>query len=75
MMGPEELCGHDASDSPTFFLRAFTEEVFKLGHADAPDYSKLRFLLQKVMLDFNKSPNIKFDWEKKDFRDRVLSNN
>jgi hypothetical protein len=45
-------------------LLPFTEEVFKYGFSETPDYSKLKFLLSKVLLDQDITPNLFFDWSR-----------
>lgn len=63
-MGPAEICGPSLQKSRAYHLLPFVEEVFSLKFEDSPDYNKLRFLLQKVLLDQNISPGTKFDWIK-----------
>jgi hypothetical protein len=56
-MTPHKLCLGTSG-----VLLQFTEEVFKYDFADKPDYSKLRFLLTKVLLEKDITPNLIYDW-------------
>ena len=74
-MGPDEICGLHASESPAFKLKPFVSEVFKLKFEELPDYDRLRFLLQKSLLNENCVPGKEFDWIPTDERKRLNSLN
>lgn len=52
------LCGSPAAKK----LLPFMEGIFALEFEDKPDYSKLRFLLVKILLDKDDVPTKIFDW-------------
>jgi hypothetical protein len=43
-------------------LLSFVEEVFGYKFNEKPDYAKLQFLLKKVLLADEKTPDLVFDW-------------
>ena len=43
-------------------LEDFAQELFAITFDQKPNYSKLRFLLTKEMLNIDLIPNDKFDW-------------
>ena len=49
-MGVRDLCGNSQSQSIAYCLTPFVEEVMKLKFHEDPDYNKLRFLLEVVLL-------------------------
>lgn len=58
-MTPKQICVGNSRK-----LLPFTQEVFKLKFKEKPNYSKLKFLLSKVLLANDVSPNLIFDWSK-----------
>ena len=44
------------------YFTEFAKEIYALGFEDEPDYSHLRFILQKNLMDKNDYPNRVFDW-------------
>ena len=40
----------------------FVEEVFSYQFEECPNYSKMDFLLSKVLYQFDVAPDLKFDW-------------
>ena len=47
------------------FLMKYMEYVYDLDFDETPDYSYLRFLLEKNLLDQEMFPDNKFDWVNK----------
>ena len=45
-------------------LIPFAKEIFNIGFKEKPNYKKLRFLLEKNLLDQNMVPNKQYDWNK-----------
>ena len=56
----EKLC-HNFNSS---HMVPFAKEIFSIGFKEKPNYSKLRFLLEKNLLDKNMVPNNIYDWNK-----------
>ena len=44
-------------------LWPFVEIILGMEYDQTPDYSKLRFMLTKVLLDKNVVPDKQFDWQ------------
>ena len=44
------------------FLLPFVEQILCLEFDETPKYGKLRFTLEKMLLDKNVVPNKQFDW-------------
>ena len=61
-MGVKELCGTSQSQSLTYCLKPFVQEIMKLKFHEEPDYNKLRFLLEVVLLKQSIPPDRNFDW-------------
>lgn len=40
----------------------FAEEIFSIEFKEKPNYSKLRFLLERNLLESNEVPNKVYDW-------------
>lgn len=55
-MTVDDLCGKSRAESRAFLLRPFVDEVMSYDFADAPNYEKLNFLLEKVLLDHQSIP-------------------
>jgi hypothetical protein len=51
-------------------LLEFTELIFKMDFYDEPDYNALRFYLVKSLLDVDKVPVQRFDWEPQRLEDQ-----
>jgi len=49
-------------------LLAFAEEIYSLKFSEKPNYNKLRFLLKKELLDLEKVPDKKYDWNQEHFK-------
>jgi len=47
----DDLCGESLAQSRANLIRPFVDEVMKYRFDDAPNYEKLKFLLEKVLLD------------------------
>ena len=59
MLTPESYCcGSDEGMK----LLPFLNIVFNLKFDEKPDYDKLKFMLIKVLLDSNETPDKKYDW-------------
>lgn len=52
----DQLCGTNPSESRAHFLHPFVSHVLSYTFKEAPNYSKLRFLLEKALLDCNTAP-------------------
>jgi len=52
-------------------LLSFAEEIYSLKFAEKPNYSKLRFLLKKELLDLDQVPDKKYDWNQEHFKSIV----
>lgn len=50
-MGPNDLCGASVDESRAYFLLPFATEIFSYAYMDEPDYNKLKWMLQKILLD------------------------
>lgn len=50
-MTTKDLCGASVSNSRAFHLTAFVDEIMSYSFEETPDYEKLRFCLEKVLLD------------------------
>ena len=61
-MQTKDLCGVRAEDSRAFYITKFVDEVMSYKFEETPDYNKLRFLLEKILLDKKIIPNKKYDW-------------
>lgn len=61
-MTVQDLCGSSESESIAFLLTPFAEEVMKYEYDEQPDYNKLRFLLERVLMQKNIAPSRKYDW-------------
>lgn len=61
-MSTADLCGSSAVVSRAFYISAFVDEVMSYRYEESPDYNKLRFLLEKVLLDKKITPSKKYDW-------------
>lgn len=61
-MGTADLCGSSAFESRAFHISAFVDEAMSYKFEESPDYNKLRFLLEKVLLDKKITPSKKYDW-------------
>lgn len=62
IMNVTDLCGIDGTGSRALCVKAFGEEIMKLSFEDKPDYSKLKFLLIKELLDLGSVPDKAYDW-------------
>ena len=58
ILTPELLCESPEGKR----LLPFFKEVFSLRFTQRPDYDKLRFMLLKIMLEINQTPDHKYDW-------------
>ena len=47
----DDLCGMNLAESRTFLIRPFIDEVMSYRFNDVPNYQKLKFMLEKVLLD------------------------
>ena len=63
-MSLDDLCGTSMQQTRAFCMREFTQEVMSYKFAEAPDYNKLKFLLEKILLDQNAYPSDKYDFYK-----------
>ena len=73
-LGPDELCGNNASETRAFAIKPFVQEVMSYGFQDAPNYSKLRFLLEKALLDRDLIPIEKYDfWAMERYKSRNMA--
>lgn len=54
---PEDLCTDEAK-----YLLPFVQEAFKIQFDDCPDYSKFKFMLKSILLNYNIAPDRFFDW-------------
>jgi hypothetical protein len=52
-------------------LLGFGEEIYSLYFSEKPNYNKLKFLLKKELLDLDKVPDKKYDWNQKHFKSVV----
>ena len=55
---PDLLC----QSEETRRLHPFLTNIFSLGFEETPNYDKLRFMLLKIMLELNQTPNNVYDW-------------
>ena len=55
----EDLCFDRAK-----IILPFVTEIFELSFYDKPDYSRLKFMLVRAMLNENIAPSMVFDWSK-----------
>lgn len=67
-MTPRDLVG--PIDAPVRNLLEFIQEVYALGYDQAPDYSKLRYILIKLILREQLNFNSVYDWNR-DYMDRI----
>jgi hypothetical protein len=49
-------------------LLAFAEEIYSIKFSEKPNYNKLNFLLKKELLDLEKVPDKKYDWNEANFK-------
>ena len=49
-------------------LLGFAEEVYSITFSEKPNYNKLKFLLKKELLDLEKVPDKKYDWNQDHFK-------
>ncbi len=49
-------------------LLAFAEEIYSIAFSEKPNYNKLKFLLKKELLDLEKVPDKKYDWNQEHFK-------
>ena len=61
-METKDLCGANEEESRAFHISQFVQEIMDYKFEETPDYNKLRFLLEKVLLDKRIIPNKKYDW-------------
>ena len=54
----------------TLYLLEAMEYTYRLGYSEQPDYYKLVFMLEKVLMDWDHIPSTKYSWV---FDDRHLS--
>ena len=52
----DDLCGQNLGQSRAFLIRPFIEEVMSYSFSETPNYEKLKFLLEKVLLDRKSIP-------------------
>ena len=60
-MGPKELLSQPRIN----FLIPALEEAYSYSYDEQPNYRKLQFLLEKVLLLANKVPTSQFSWVKR----------
>lgn len=60
-MGPEELCGKSVDESRAFHIFRFVKEIYSYKFEEEPDYSKLIFFLEKVLMEIDQAPKKKYD--------------
>ena len=46
----------------TLFLRDFLDEAYNMAYDETPNYSKLRFLLIKELLNLSHLPVTRYSW-------------
>ena len=75
--GADQLCGTDPSQSRAHFLHPFVAHVMSYNFQEAPNYSKLRFLLEKALLNNNSAPLQDYDFASMEeyFNDKVAIRN
>ena len=61
-LGPNEMCGHSLNDTRAYGLKPFVEEIMQYEFTDVPDYDKLRFLLDKALLEQDLIPKKKYNF-------------
>lgn len=71
-MGLKEFCGESKSESRAFHISEFVDEILNYEFSEMPNYDKLRFLLEKVLLQHNIVPSSNFDWMSKDYQNKLL---
>jgi serine/threonine protein kinase len=59
-MTPEDICPSAESRE----LVPFIQEVYSLGFSEEPNYSKLNFLLVKILMNANVVPDNQYEWNK-----------
>ena len=52
-------------------LLAFAEEIYSIKFSEKPNYNKLIFLMKKELLDLDKVPDRKLDWNQEHFKSVV----
>ena len=55
---PQLLCQSDEAKR----MLEFVQNIFDLEYEECPNYDKLRFMLLKIMLEVNQTPNNEYDW-------------
>ena len=50
------------ADVNTKFLYPLLKYSYKLDYEERPDYKKIKFILEKILLEKNYIPDAKFDW-------------
>jgi hypothetical protein len=58
-MTPKKLCVDLAAP-----LLPLAEKVFALRFEEEPEYSRLRFMMAKILLKKDVAPNLIFDWSR-----------
>ena len=56
-------------------LIPFAKEVFSYEFKEKPNYNKLRFLLEKNLLDKNTVPNKQYDWNTSEYECALQQSN
>ena len=54
------------------FLIVFAKQIFSLKFSEKPDYSHLKFLLEKNLMDRSMFPNKNFDWIERQIEDNRM---
>lgn len=67
---PKQIC----KDQRAQYLIPFMEEAYSIGYDEEPQYGKIIFMLEKVLLDMNCIPDRYFSWFQKSFIGRPIHN-
>ena len=67
MTHPRDLCKNKCS-----FLFPLCHYIYQLSFKDEPNYMRMRYYLEKVMMDMNCRPGRNFDWTVGQGESRVI---
>lgn len=63
-MSPKEICPSIESRE----LLPFVQEIYSLRFDEEPNYSKLNFLLAKILMNLNLAPDDQYEWNQHLFK-------
>lgn len=60
----DDLCGKNLAQTRAYLFKPFIREVMSIKFEEAPNYEKLKFLLEKILLDRKIVPQAQYDFYK-----------